>query len=97
MKKIAMTLPLVCILFGCASFGYVYYGIDWEERTADVVLFDPENDKPDISFTECKPDRAEKGKCVVLKREEFFKIRRDMEAMRIRIKELEKNCQQPQP
>jgi len=86
------SLVILFFLLGCASFAYEYYGIDWAEKTEDVVLFDPNEKLPDIPFTECKPTAIERGKCVVIKRTEFFKIRRDMEAMRARIKELEKTC-----
>lgn len=92
MKRSYLSLLVLLVLLGCGSFAYEYYGIDWAEKTEDVVLFDPNRKLDDISFVDCKPTPQESGKCVVIKREEFFKIRRDMETMRARIKELEKAC-----
>lgn len=90
MKRIFL-LTTLCLL-GCSSFAYKYYGVQWAERSDDVRLLsaDPKDDKP---FTICKPSEDDLGKCVVVPASEWFKLQRDFQTMRARIRELERSCQ----
>lgn len=87
-------IVLACLLlFSCAS-ATNYYGIEWPESGLidDAVLFVPKgsNAKKDLPMTTCKPDETVNGKCVVQLTEDFFNREREVEELKIRVAELER-------
>lgn len=70
-----LLLLLVIILPACgATFAYKFYGVDAVSYEGNLLGEKPEDDIP---FARCKPDDVEKGKCVVMLKEEFFQMKAD--------------------
>lgn len=70
---------LCCLLFlcGCAGWSYKYYGLSGVDYSRGILLGDkPANDLP---FTTCEPNASTKNPCVILKADEFFKLKLDYE------------------
>jgi hypothetical protein len=94
MARNSLVALLFLFLFGCSSFAYKFYGIEWAERTEDVKLFVPPGStaSKDISFKACEPTDDEPGKCVVTMRADYFRLLRDYETTKVRLEELERRC-----
>ena len=81
-------LGLLCgvSLLGCAGFTYRHYGLDLPSYDGRLLGPTEAQDKPFIS---CQPDAGNKGKCVVMFADEFFRMRQDY----LETKRLLKECQ----
>ena len=79
---IFFVLPLLII--SCAATSYKYYGLDLDEGSSGTLQSDDPKNNLDLVET-CE----KQGACVVLTREEFFKLARDFRETK---KSLE-NCQ----
>lgn len=90
LARLAFVASLTLIITACAAFSYRYYGIEFAEKSENVILLGP-SAKDDKSFLLCQ----NKGACVVLFEAEFFKLRRDYEEKSIRLAELERRCGKP--
>lgn len=90
MEKVRIFLGGFCfclLMVGCAGFSYKYYGIDGVDYSKGMLLGDvPENDLP---FNVCEPNATVKHPCVVLKADEFFKLKEDYEQTKQRLKDCE--------
>lgn len=73
-KRLILVLAFGFILVGCAAFSYRYYGLDAVSYDGKLLGPKPEDD---ISFMFCKPDETVKGKCVVMKADDFFRMKQD--------------------
>lgn len=87
LKHFSLGLLLGIVLIGCAGFSYRYYGLDLPSYDGTLLGPKPEDD---ISFSVCKPDDQSKGKCVVLKADEFFRLKQEYQDMQERLKACEK-------
>lgn len=84
MKAIIQALILASVLVACSSFTYKYYGID----TAQSKFLGPKPED-DLPFSAC--DKAnDEFQCVMMRVDEFAKMRRDFSNMRERLKACEK-------
>lgn len=88
MRKLNFTLGLLLgvALMACAGFQYRYYTLD---LSSQKLLGQSEGD--DLPITICNPQADVKAPCVVMKEDEFFKMRRDFNQMFERLKACEKS------
>lgn len=80
-------------LVSCAGFSYRFYGLD--ATSYEGKLLGPD-EKDDLALSVCAPEAQERGKCVVLLRDEFFRFKQDYETSVQRVKDLEaqlRECQ----
>jgi hypothetical protein len=92
--KIITILFSLFILVACASDSYNYYGLDVSridrvELSNGKLLAKKEQD--DLVLSECLPKQSQKSPCIVLFKSEYFKILRDLEEYKARLKACEKN------
>lgn len=92
MRQLFIGIFLGFLLCGCAGFAYRYYGIEMPSQCFDKGKLIATEPKYDIPFSECKPDDFKKGKCVVMKTEEFYSFKGDYERCKIELKDCQKNC-----
>jgi hypothetical protein len=83
MFKTILLLPL--ILLSCSSLSYSFYGLQLEQGARGTLLAEKQEDDLDLEET-CYPNK----KCVVLKKEEFFKLVRDYAETKEKLKSCEK-------
>jgi hypothetical protein len=79
-------------ILACASGSSApdYYGLSIPDYSKGQLLGTKE--KHDLPISTCQPDQFQKGKCVVVLREDFERLRTDYEIMQIRLRHYEKNC-----
>lgn len=78
-----LIVPLLIV--SCAAVQYKYYGLQVDKDSSGLLLGETEDEDLDLEAT-CYP----KGKCVVLKQAEFFKIMRDYKELRKRLDSCER-------
>lgn len=66
-----------CILMGCASFAYRYYGLEGV-RYEEGKLLGP-SPKDDLYFSACAPSSQSKHPCVLMFSKEFYAFKQDYE------------------
>lgn len=64
----------IFVILGCAGFSYRYYGLDAKSYEGTLLGPSPQDDLP---LSTCQPDPTNKGKCVVLYKDEFYKFKAD--------------------
>lgn len=77
LRFLILGLVLGVVIDGCATqgaFTYKYYGVD--AVSYDGSLLGPKAVN-DLSFKVCEPDAQVKGKCVIMLRDEFFRMKGD--------------------
>ena len=83
MRRTLSVVLLCLILVACAGFQYTYYGL--APKSYDGTLLGP-NPKQDVPFATCSPTPTDVGKCIVMTREEFFKLRLDYSDLQTKLK-----------
>lgn len=78
---------LLIVLAGCA-WGYRSYYLRMATYDGKLIADRVENDLP---LTFCTPTQVDKNPCVVMFREEFYKLKRTYERMRIELNDCQKN------
>lgn len=86
-KNGTIGLLLGICLVGCAGFSYRYYGISDVDYSRGYLLGN--NSSADLPFNMCAPSEQIKHPCIVLKADEFFKMKQDLEDTKQRLKECE--------
>lgn len=66
-----------CLLMGCASFAYRYYGLEGV-RYEEGKLLGPVP-KEDLPFSSCAPNVESKHPCVLMFAKEFYAFKLDYE------------------
>lgn len=83
------SLGIICgfFLLGCAGVTYRYYGLQLPDQCyADGVLEGRgDKDWPNLPLSQCKPDAADKGKCVVQLQEVFFQMKNDLKTCQTKL------------
>jgi hypothetical protein len=87
-KGKCVLISLILLVAACTSFGYKYYGLQLASYE-DGLLLGPD-DSDDLPIKVCEPDEQVVGKCVVMMREEFERLRSDLIDMRERLERCEK-------
>lgn len=83
MFKKLLILPL--LLISCSSTSYTYYGLSLQQQSRGTLVADKDENNLDLMDT-CFPSK----RCVVLKKEEFFKLARDFAATKEKLKSCER-------
>lgn len=88
-RNLVVLSSLVIGILGCGGteFPYKYYGID--AKSYEGKLLGP-TAKQDLPFAKCKPDDAQKGKCVLMLVDEFEMFRFDYMRCKETLKEAQK-------
>ena len=81
-------LILLLFLVSCASFSYRFYFLRAASYDGKVIADKPENDIP---FSRCQPSEKDQNPCVVMFREEFYRMKGDFQDMRLRLDACERN------
>jgi hypothetical protein len=75
LRHLSLGLVIGVLLSGCAGFSYHYYSLSGADYTKGVLLGDaPEHDEP---FVVCEPNVGAKFPCVIVKADEFFRMKQD--------------------
>lgn len=91
------TIFILCLfsLIACgatAKFPFRAYGL--MPNSFEGRLISPTTPNGDLDLKECEPDAKVKGKCLVLLREEFFKLKADYLDIKQKLLDLQKRCPQ---
>lgn len=65
-------------LVACAGFKYRYYSLDLEVWSGTLQGNEPKNDLP---FSVCEPTAIDRNPCVVMLRDDFFRMKERYLAM----------------
>lgn len=89
MRKLIVPLGISLLLSGCAGavFPYKYYGLNAENYSG--ALYGP-TVREDLNLMTCAPDDVSRGKCIVILKDEFYRLKNDFLTMRFQLKELQK-------
>ena len=93
---------IIGFLTSCGSLGLKYYGMDLPEncyQQGKLLAADPKDDE---AFSVCQPDNqsereeiftGKKGKCWIMKSDDFFNLLQDYERVKIELEDCQKNCE----
>lgn len=92
--RITLILCLFAVLScgATAKFPFRAYGL--LPNSFEGKLISPTTPNGDLDLNDCKPDDKVKGKCLVMLREEFFKLKSDYLDIKQKLLDLQKKCQQ---
>lgn len=81
MKSFIVGIICGVLLLSCASaaISYNYYGLAADSYDGKLLGVDESKDLP---LSICEPDAKVKGKCVVMLKAEFFKMKSDLDQTR---------------
>lgn len=72
-KQTLIPVLLLSAIIGCgATFSFRHYGLDAKSYEGTLLGPDP---KQDLELSVCEPDEVEKGKCIVMLRDEFYRLK----------------------
>ena len=87
-RRFALAAMIIGSFGSCSSFPYKHYGLDAASYEGSLSGPEPKDDLP---LSVCTPTEQEQGKCMVMLREEFYRMKQEYEDMQKRLKACEES------